>query len=558
MQIREPPRIVAKVLVLAVWGITPLSWTYFLLYVLLRALFTPSWAETFGHIRTGSLPGSIRRALGRWAVLFSSPTLFAYTTTEAVFSVFYQYLNSRVQAKVTLGSATRSYVTETVANALFDGLSDSESEEFVAHPFEHDWNTSQLPSTTKTLDYDDPRAVAFRESMMGWFIGLTPDQVTELDIREWLSWALFGKYYEQVLDDDRHEEPKQAHDLAKRELAFLEEVVKLFAARSGIQHFPKEVQLTDAQQRAKRTMLLSLDPVRVSARPLSFYVIVRILNEFMRRMLKWRYNAQLYDIGSVQYLLYMPNDWSAEAAKKGEKPLPTLFLHGLGFGPVQYTEAISYLLSSTSSHRSRPVLIPLQPWTSYDLFSPRFLRPWNKEESARLIRGMLQRHGMYDCGVSVLSHSMGTIVHAWLLKEIPETIRRSIFVDPVCFQLWTPQICYRFLYKRPESFVEYILRYFIARELGIANVLTRYFDWTSNALLLDHIAHRDDPSRTRVYLAGEDTVVDAPALAQFFARNGMKNVVEYEKGTHHGAHVMGPFNRLPQIVSELDAPLNQL
>lgn len=36
-------------------------------------------------------------------------------------------------------------------------------------------------------------------------------------------------------------------------------------------------------------------------------------------------------------------------------------------------------------------------------------------------------------GLTVLSHSNGTIVHGWLLKGAPHLVRRSLIVDPVCF-----------------------------------------------------------------------------------------------------------------------------
>lgn len=39
-------------------------------------------------------------------------------------------------------------------------------------------------------------------------------------------------------------------------------------------------------------------------------------------------------------------------------------------------------------------------------------------------------------GVSMLSHSNGSVHHAWVLKDAPEMVRRTCFVDPVVFCLW--------------------------------------------------------------------------------------------------------------------------
>lgn len=389
--------------------------------------------------------------------------------------------------------------------------------------------------------------------MSGWFIGLNPTQITKQDLRDWMSWALFGKFYEQILAEDQSTEKSNGN--AHRQLDFMDKAIRLFSARSGVSEYPDTIELSPKEQRKKHTMLLSLDPVRVSTRPLALYVLMYLLNELAIFVWNRRYGMERLTVGSVQYLYYQPPEWNAEAAQRGEAPLPILFLHGLGIGIVEYVDVVRALMNPLLSPRPRPVLIPLQPWTSGDLFSPRFLRPWHKSESARLIRSMLKRHGLDRCGVSVLSHSMGTILHTWLLKEMPDQLRRSLLVDPVCFQLWAPHVCYRFLYKKAHTFVEYMLRYFVARELATANVLMRNFDWSANVLYAENIPNRSNPNRTRIYLAGADTVLDADIVVRYLRRNGMGNVIEYQQDVHHGAFVMGPLNSLPKIVSELDAPL---
>lgn len=45
------------------------------------------------------------------------------------------------------------------------------------------------------------------------------------------------------------------------------------------------------------------------------------------------------------------------------------------------------------------------------------------------------------------------MVHSWLLKSAGSIVRRSCFVDPVCFQLWVPHVVGQFLYERPKSAV---------------------------------------------------------------------------------------------------------
>ena len=48
--------------------------------------------------------------------------------------------------------------------------------------------------------------------------------------------------------------------------------------------------------------------------------------------------------------------------------------------------------------------------------------------------------------------------------------------------LWEPFIAYNFLYRKPQRGIEHLMRYFVGEELGIALMLQRHFDWSSNIL----------------------------------------------------------------------------
>ena len=146
---------------------------------------------------------------------------------------------------------------------------------------------------------------------------------------------------------------------------------------------------------------------------------------------------------------------------------------------------------------------------------------------------------------------MGTIVHAGLMRAWPKLIARSVFVDPVCFQLWEPHICDRFLYKPTESFVDFVLRYFAARELGNANLLTRHFDWSSNVLLRHDVWKHHTPDDVRIYLAGDDTVLHAWRVLHLLKRCGLQDSVHYAPALHHGELMMLPNHRVPEMIDVL-------
>lgn len=59
------------------------------------------------------------------------------------------------------------------------------------------------------------------------------------------------------------------------------------------------------------------------------------------------------------------------------------------------------------------------------------------------------------------------------------------------------------------------MRYFVATELGVANLLQRHFDWSSNALWYEEIPNARDPTKTLFVLGAKDEILNA--AVSFFA-----------------------------------------
>ena len=53
------------------------------------------------------------------------------------------------------------------------------------------------------------------------------------------------------------------------------------------------------------------------------------------------------------------------------------------------------------------------------------------------------------------------------------------------------------------------MRYFVATELGVANLLQRHFDWSSNALWYEEIPNARDPAKTLFVLGAKDKILNA-------------------------------------------------
>ncbi|SNX85596.1 uncharacterized protein MEPE_04305 [Melanopsichium pennsylvanicum] len=282
-----------------------------------------------------------------------------------------------------------------------------------------------------------------------------------------------------------------------------------------------------------RMMRLTIDPVRTKSRPLASYIVTNTLSYLtIRRACHGGF--QRCTEGRLTYLFRPASASSSE--KSNLDPTPLVVLHGLGIGLAQYSSLVSFFLSSPIfSHR--PILILLQPNISQSILSPDFLQPFGHHETTSAFRSILDRHE-WDC-IDVLSHSYGSLVHSWLIKSLKTRVRRSCFVDPVCFQLWVPFICSNFVYKRATTPIEMLMRYFVAREVGTANTLGRYFDWSSNILWPDEIEQLKDGKRTRFYLAEEDAILNAKDTLEYLVESGCpRENVHFGEGKAHGEMLM--------------------
>ena len=97
---------------------------------------------------------------------------------------------------------------------------------------------------------------------------------------------------------------------------------------------------------------------------------------------------------SPRYLVRTPKTTSSQR--------PIIFLHGLGLGVLQYHSLIKTLIREFPT---RPILIPLQPHISQDLFHPRFLKPLGRHETIDCLLKVIKEHRWEEDGVDVLSHS---------------------------------------------------------------------------------------------------------------------------------------------------------
>jgi len=313
-------------------------------------------------------------------------------------------------------------------------------------------------------------------------------------------------------------------------------------------------------------MRLTLDPVIITSRPLLLYLAVNAVSYATLLHAQWD-GFSLEQKGRIKYLIYRPPNWTEEKAiEEPSKYRPIIFLHGLGIGIGQYASLVRHL-RHTPLTRTHPLLIPLQPHISQAIFDPyNHLHPITHQEFTTLLRRVFRQEGWTHSGVTVLSHSNGTTLHTWLLKSAGDFVKRSCFVDPVCFQLWVPFIIGNFLYNRPKSGVMKLISYFVARELGTANLLYRHYDWSASLLWpQDEVPNLTDPHACQIYLAEDDAIVNAPETRRYLRQfglkeesdsrpNGQQPSLHFIRQAAHGEVLMAGGDIMKGIVDWLDEP----
>ncbi|KAH9951617.1 hypothetical protein B0H21DRAFT_874266 [Amylocystis lapponica] len=506
--------IVLVVAVIPLWSIVPLSWL-FVLYAL----------------RSGKI----------WTFAWRGRALFIAALCEVFFSVHHYILAKYVVNPSTLPQGNTMELQAAFKRILQAGLASLPEEGFDEESLDEDRPGSPAEAITP-LAYDDPRAIDFRNQLRTWFHKVPWSSIRRQEFYAWLYWSIFNTHLKSI------EELPPSHQKV------LQEVLQMVEARTG-------TTIPGGSDPAIQPLRLTLDPVIVALRPFVWYVAVAVSNWVVRRGLRKNWGAKIGTFNNLEYVIRVPANWNPYTG-----PRPIVFMHGLGLGLTQYQRFIVNLLRAAPDH---PILVPLQPHVSQQIFHPRFLQPISRHELARSLAGLLDELGWVEwdervlkeslptgekvkiradtklpipTGVTMLSHSNGSFAHAWMLKAYPSMITRSCFVDPVTFCSWEGDLCYNFIYRPCATGLELIIKYFVGSELGTVNFLQRHFDWCSNSLWYEEIPSARDPSKTMFFLGGKDNIISAERVKRYLTSHGVRKGLWYDP---HGRHGQAMFPNSP-------------
>lgn len=475
-----------------------------------------SLPSTFPHYPSLS---SASTAKEYWLSL-GAEFFFAISLLEVVFSLYCLHLIRRARAMPAVTPRPLQYLTGLIIYALGSGLqSEPSSSSSPQGTSEHqkkepDQDVGIPPSTHfmhKPLAFDDPKAIDFRNNHSIWFQSCRWEDIYRENHLEWLCAVLLNKSLTQVKEEDKHKSKEEAV------LPHLHKLVVAYEKRVGTR-MPEGYN----EQLGDTTMKLFIDPIRVTHRPLTLsYGFAWTSNEIIRQVLRFKgftLKSCSNRKNALKYFIRIPDAW--KELPSDQRPPAVLFIHGIGMGFLLYTTLIHYLAFSEWGNQ-RPVMIFVQPHISMEIFSPAYFLPPDEPQLVGDVKEAFDRMAIHETGIEILAHSNGTVVAGWIIKAFPELVKRSCLLDPICFALWEGHLCYNFLYSKPKTGLQKLLRFGMADELGIAFYTRRRFSWPDAVLWPHQVPGFRDPKRFVVLLAGKDDIINASRTRRYLLDAGM-------------------------------------
>jgi len=368
-----------------------------------------------------------------------------------------------------------------------------------------------------------------RAEACGWFMRAPAcnerwplSQVGDLrreNVREWIAWAFFHCEIGEVPS------PREAE---LDELA--DEIIRWI-----------DMDVQPGYNPQAHAMRLTMDPIPCAHRPLFYYAVTHAI---FSQVISIHMRGLGFQPRHSGTMLYWHRRGRSEAGAGGEEGLPIVFCHGIGVNLLPYRPFLDEMLRRMPER------------TFFCLSLPHISMRIKEEvpsatEMVACISDMLASAGYFSA--HFVGHSFGSLPMAWMARKQPAFVGSMTFIDPVCFLLIKPDVCYNFMYRKPATPTQLLIHYFLARELFIAHSLSRNFFWHQNQLWPEEL-----PGPALVVLSGHDSIVPAHSVRRYLmAYKQKKNLhslrVLWFPDMGHGEINFGPVGEAActRIVSEM-------
>ena len=139
---------------------------------------------------------------------------------------------------------------------------------------------------------------------------------------------------------------------------------------------------------------------------------------------------------------------------------------------------------------------------------------------------MLAYHGLSKA--TFVGHSYGTSWLSYVCKYARNIVAALLFLDPICFCLYHPQLTKNFVYHRPDpGSIAFIVR----TDMMVNWTIQRAFPWSWIVLFLDQI---NVPCT--IFIADKDALVPAQKVLVYLKSNGvpLSDAATVESGFFEG------------------------
>lgn len=321
----------------------------------------------------------------------------------------------------------------------------------------------------------------------GFFFGAKVEDIKKGNLYSFLAWAMHSECFE---------------NLNEVEHATIAAVSDRMASILG-------VKFLDGHNPQVEHIKMTLNPIEYVHRPLLLYIgsaVKNVVGDFLLQL-------SGFSRASLRAVTY----WHKGSQSKES---PMLFFHGISTGWIFYYFLIVNLAGS------RPVvLIDLD---TIKINSLVFDMP-DENVFVDSVKDICALHFGANATVSVVGHSFGTILAAWLLRAHPTLISHLTLLDPVSLLLGLPDVAFNFLHKAPDRFSAGLIRLMASRELTVSHMLHRHFWWYNNILWLE-----DLPTNLNLVigLSGQDEITNPKVIMEYVKIFQESNAHEHDLAVH--------------------------
>jgi hypothetical protein len=313
-------------------------------------------------------------------------------------------------------------------------------------------------------------------------------------------------------DDDNHRQPEPDDEWT------------LTAAEA----VPPCEQQQQQQQQQLRPLLMSLEDVQISHKPLPIYLLVYMIKFATGAFLRcWGFRRIVTRSGLVAWfrpailkqMKQQPNNDDGQELLQQQLPnlQPLLFFHGVS--PAPLTICLPMILNGLAAARRRAVVLFENPTISWSLGFHTLSEQDTLDGVQQIVHEYLdtchnsssveekQQH------LAIAGHSFGSCCITWLVRSHPalrDRIGQIILLDPVTILLSEPSVVVNFLYSKRRARWWDLLD-IVSSELFTQYYIRRHFSWYNSELWLQDVPS-DIP--ITIALSGRDDIVDAPSVRE--------------------------------------------